>query len=149
MFRIYLDFLSRQTPFFTGHPPLPFDHAGVAQARASSPQPIATASFARGPPSASAPPTTVHLVVLPFVASTASVGRPRHRAAAPPIAAVSPSPEVRRSSPSSAANRLQPSPLAQTANSCRSATVAGIRHRRRIQPLPRIDIAGRLTSTPD
>ncbi|VFQ83195.1 unnamed protein product [Cuscuta campestris] len=34
-------------------------------------------------------------------------------------------------------------------SSCRSATVAVVRHRRRIQPLPRIDIAGRLTSTPD
>ncbi|VFQ76124.1 unnamed protein product [Cuscuta campestris] len=69
----------------------------------------AAASFARGPPLASAPPTTVHLVVLPIFASTASVGRPRHRAAAPLFllrrkstiiavkcsAAVSPSPEVR------------------------------------------------------
>ncbi|RAL47119.1 hypothetical protein DM860_014013 [Cuscuta australis] len=36
-----------------------------------------------------------------------------------------------------------------TPSSCRSATVAGVRHRRRIQPLPRVDIAGRLISTPD
>ncbi|VFQ83153.1 unnamed protein product [Cuscuta campestris] len=91
---------------------LPFDHAGIARARRRSspvalPQTIAAAaSFARGPPSASAPPTTVHLVVLPVVASTASVGRPRHRVAAPSIAAVSPSPEVHRSSPSSAAVAL-------------------------------------------
>ncbi|RAL48822.1 hypothetical protein DM860_001142 [Cuscuta australis] len=34
-------------------------------------------------------------------------------------------------------------------SSCRYATVAGVRHRRRIRPLPRVDIAGRLTSTPD
>ncbi|VFQ95871.1 unnamed protein product [Cuscuta campestris] len=51
------------------------------------PQPVAAAvSFARGPPSASAPPTTVHLVVLPDVASTAGV-LPRRRIAAPPVAA--------------------------------------------------------------
>ncbi|VFQ82774.1 unnamed protein product [Cuscuta campestris] len=40
------------------------------------PQPVAAAaSFARGLPSASVPPTTVHLVVLPDVASTAGVIR--------------------------------------------------------------------------
>ncbi|VFQ93384.1 unnamed protein product, partial [Cuscuta campestris] len=38
----------------------------------------------------------------------------------------------------SAASRCS-SPL-----SCRSATVAGVRHRRRIQPLPRVDISGQL-----
>ncbi|VFQ90028.1 unnamed protein product [Cuscuta campestris] len=43
----------------------------------------------------------------------------------------------------SAASRCSPP------SSCRYATVAGVRHRRRIRPLPRVDIAGRLTSTPD
>ncbi|VFQ94713.1 unnamed protein product, partial [Cuscuta campestris] len=75
----------------------------------------------------------------------------RRRVAAPPL------PRLRR-------NRAPSSPFAQRPSaavecsaasrcsppsSCRSATVAGVRHRRRIRPLPRVDIAGRLTSTPD
>ncbi|VFQ61212.1 unnamed protein product [Cuscuta campestris] len=148
-------------------------------------------------PSASAPPTTVHLVVLPFVASTASVGRPppsgcsaatpnagrrlhyrrlsspsscsaatvRRRVAAPPVAAyrrqVAALPlyavELQRRQSLIIAVELQH--RHGTPSSCSAATVrrrvaapplyAGVRHRRRIQPLPRVDTAGRLISTPD
>ncbi|VFQ68737.1 unnamed protein product [Cuscuta campestris] len=112
-------------------------------------------------------------VPAPPIAAASFVGRPRHRAAAPlfrlrrssaavelqrcqslPSAAVALSTAAIltvecSAATSSAGRRLPYQRPPSSPSSCRSATVAGVHHRRCIQPLPRIDIAGRLTSTPD
>ncbi|VFQ92866.1 unnamed protein product [Cuscuta campestris] len=125
-------------------------------------------------PSIAAPPMFPSPVAAAIIADGCSAATPNGGRRQTPDAAVSPSPESRAvvARASSWSPSLEPpspsfqppSPFAQrppaavdcsaasrcsSPSSCRSATVTGVRHRRRIRPLPRVDIAGRLTSTPD
>ncbi|VFQ78369.1 unnamed protein product [Cuscuta campestris] len=114
-----------------------------------------------------APPLFPSPVAAAIIADGCSAATPNGGRRQTPDVAVSPSPESRAAvaRASSRSPSLEPlSPFAQwpsaavdcstasccsSPSSCRYATVAGVRHRRRIRPLPRVDIAGRLTSTPD
>ncbi|VFQ80933.1 unnamed protein product [Cuscuta campestris] len=102
-----------------------------------------------------------------IIADGCSAATPNGGRRQTPDAAVSPSPESRAAvarASSRSPSFQPPSTFAQqppaavdcsaasrcsSPSNCRSATVAGVRHHRRIRPLPRVDIAGRLTPTPD
>ncbi|VFQ60194.1 unnamed protein product [Cuscuta campestris] len=113
----------------------------------------------RSPPEARAPPAAITAVAFPSLAAPTNSDQRRRcfLRLQPPSPSFQPLLRLRR-------KRAPPSPFAQwpsaavdcstasrcsSPSNCRSATVAGVRHRRRIRPLPRVDITGRLTPTPD